>query len=358
MKHNSFKSIAIMYLIAILSMMLLHGCGSGSSSSETTEPAPLVTSLKITSKPITEAVANEEYFYQIDIRGAGDVTVVKPQWMWFDDILLTLSGTPKESDVGLSSVTINVSNDNNETDTQSFYVEVKQMYLELNENLVFLPSYEVGYKSTSIPIEFIVSDYDNISEYTIIFTRAVNGIPVDYTFGRAMIDVTHNVAIISADVTIPENDSNLTQNHTISAMYLKNGIEELIYAVNIKQSIFIPEVVVHEISVNMENANGGYTLVTDENGVVTITPNESFMRESCDATGGTWNQSVMICVPPEESIEYEEVLACVNNPYSPNQWSFILHACYAELEPQRTTEDICNILGVDYNSTSRTCTLK
>jgi hypothetical protein len=344
-----------LYTILIAVVIILVGCGGGGSS-KSSEPA-VAKGLKIVSKPITEAVAKEAYTYQIELRGNGDVNVSIPTWLWFDDELLTLSGVPQAVDVGISKVTINAFNDRNETNTQSFYIDVKQMYIELNKNLVFLPSYELGYKATKVPVEFILSKYDNIANYTILFTRSIDGIPIDYTFGRAMIDVTHNVAIISAEVDIPENDTNLTIDHTISAMYLKDGIEELIYAVNVKQSIFVPEVVVHQISVDMQNANGGYTLVTDENGVVTITPNESFMKDSCDATGGTWNQQAMICIPPEHSLEYQDVLDCVNRPNPPNQWSFDLHACYAELQPQRTTEEICGILGVDYNSTSGTCTL-
>jgi hypothetical protein len=253
-----------------------------------------------------------------------------------------------------------------------------------NSDFVFLPSYSITYEGGVLPISFMVSDYEYILDKTVMFVRNVNGTPYDYEFGSIMVDFTHNVAFIEADIYFPKNESNQTIDYQIAAYYLNDDKQYLIHAVNVEQSIFVPEIVTYDITVDMTNANSGYEIIQDpETGNVSITQSVSGLEESCTDMGWNWNQSILKCVPPEEDPTYQEVLVCINNPEQPNQWDFVTNACYAEIYPEldgpmacdylgatwigddengtcystSTASDACSELGGDWNTTASSCTL-
>ena len=356
MKRKLFY-VAIMIILAAFS-----GCGGGggSSSSTSTNSVELI---EFNSAPDTEAYVNEKYTYNIDVQGNDELNITKPDWLSFNGE--SLVGTPMKSDIGDYNITITAYNvdDSNKSNIivldkvqQKFQISVKDVLLDFNSDFVFLPSYEIGYKGGTVPIEFIVTDYKRIQDYTIMFVRSIDGLTYDYTFGTVLIDVTHNIARIEADITIPENGTDSVVNQTISAYYIKDDKNVLIHAVNISQSNFIPEVQTYNITVDMTNSNGGYTLVQDPlTGDVKIQQNVHGMSESCVDAGWRWNQNMLVCIPPEDSPTYNDIVTCINNPESPNKWDFVTKSCYAEIYPDMTEQDACVLIGAQWDYSTNKC---
>jgi len=323
-------------------LLVLIGCGGGSSSSK-------IELLEINSAPVVNGYIGEKYIYDMNITGSNDIRVQKPDWMVLNNS--TLSGYPDK--VGNYDIEILVVTEDQNI-TQKYVLEILNNSDNLDEfknDFVFLPSYEIGYKANILPIEFIVPNYNDIKDFTIMFTRSIDGLTYDYEFGTLLFDITHNIGVITADIVIPENISNEVLNTTITAYYLDGNKQHLIHAVNISQSPFIPEIVEYRISVDMTDANSGYELVQDNDGVVHITQTVSGLASDCEDSGWTWNNNIMKCIPPEDSPTYEEILLCISNENMPNKWDFVTGTCYAEIYPDMEESEACELIGAVWDYT-------
>lgn len=226
--------------------------------------------------------------------------------------------------------------------------------------LITLPTYNVSYQGTILPLEIIADrySYTDLSEQTILVARSVGGKTVDTTFATVLHDLTHDAYIITADITIPFNTDKTSIDHLLSIYYLTSNGTKLIHAIDVHQDSFVePEVhYTYDISVDMTNAVGDYSLQQDPTtGDVTIVQSPSRLKQDCLDMGWLWNNNVFKCVPPPSSPTYTEVMTCINNPQPPNKWDFVTGACYEQLTPDATPEEACGILGALWDVNTSKC---
>lgn len=341
------------YLISLAATLLMLGCGT--TGSTTNVPTDVNTSLEIiSSTPIYNATVGEEYSYTINTSGA--IITVLPDWL--EQVNNVIVGTPSAADVGVSHVAV-YSTSADGTDMQEFDIQVTpdEEVVLTDAAFMTLPATTVGYTGGVVPVEFIVKLGEVIdpASLTVVFNRYTAGYSSAYSFGSILIDVTHNVAIIKGDVYIPYNSHDAELTHTITVSYLSGKKEQLLYAFVVKQSNFIPEVVEHTLSVDLTNASSGFTMSVNAEGVVHVNQTLSGLADACNAAGWAWNISASVCIPPEDSPTYDEVLACINNVSSPNKWDFTTGVCYAEVYPDITAYDACVILGGLWDTNTSTC---
>lgn len=216
-----------------------------------------------------------------------------------------------------------------------------------NEKYFFsIPSYTMDYKGGVLPVNLILNVGKNVNPFdiTIVFKRYTSGISQDFWFGTILKDLTHNgVFIVKGDVYIPFNkEGNLT--HEITVSTLINGIDNIVSAFVVNQNEFVPEVLKYDLKIDMTNANGGYTINQDENGSVHIVQ-LTYYAKKCISQGWLWDVDSSICLPPEDSLEFNRTISCINSSSRPNKWDFVTGGCYNEISPDLGSLDACNTLN-------------